>query len=109
MKPYRVRNSFTLTELIVVVIIICVVTAMLIPHRCVSREKARRVNCAGNMKQIGLALLMYSGENDGYFITTANGNNFQLINTETILNDGNVYGCTSSNLLRTTARHSNYD
>jgi prepilin-type processing-associated H-X9-DG protein len=32
-----------------------------------SREKGRRVNCAGNLKQIGLSSLMYSGDYGGYF------------------------------------------
>ena len=103
------RHQFTMLELIIVIAVIVIIVGILMPTSHRPREKSRRVNCAGNLKQIGLALLMYSGENSGYFVLPANGSNFEPLNTETILNDGKVYGCPSADNLMTTARRSNYD
>jgi prepilin-type processing-associated H-X9-DG protein len=65
--------------------------------RPIPKEKARRINCSGNLRQIGLALLMYSGENDRYFPNQyPNGaNNLSVLNDKGYLADGMVYGCPS--------------
>lgn len=103
------RHPFTLLELIFVVGAILIALGMLLPTRCGSREKSRRINCAGNLKQIGLALLMYSGEHDGYFPNnTGNGTNFNLLNRNGYLANGKVYSCPGTTNLRTTADASNY-
>ena len=107
------KKRFTLGELIIVIAILVLIAMMLLPGLCRPREKARRVNCNANLKQIGLALLMYSGDNysgdsGGYFILTPSGNNFEPLNTLEIINDSKVFGCPSAGLLKTTARNSNY-
>ena len=57
-------RAFTLIELLVVIAIISVLAAILFPVFASAREKARQASCASNLKQLGLAWLMYAQDND---------------------------------------------
>ena len=63
--------AFTLIELLVVIAIIAILTAILMPALNRTPEQGRRAACMGNLRQLGLAWIMYAADNDDKIVNGA--------------------------------------
>ncbi|MEM8495045.1 MAG: prepilin-type N-terminal cleavage/methylation domain-containing protein [Planctomycetota bacterium] len=86
-RPARCRRfrAFTLIELLVVISIIALLIGILLPALAAARETARTSACLSNIRQLGIGLYSYAGDNNDYcvpFATPFDNNPFRMVNED---------------------------
>lgn len=92
-------RGFTLVELLVVMAILAILSALLLPVLAQAREKARQTACASNLRQLAMAFLMYTSDYDGMYPCSQNSyfwmGRYWMPVVDPYVKNSQIYGCLS--------------
>lgn len=72
-RRFKRSIAFTIIELLVVIAIVAILASLLLPALKSARDKSKEIACVNNLKQMGMAAVMYTSDCDGYFFRYHDG------------------------------------
>ena len=79
-------HGFTLIELLVVIALIAILAALLLPAMARAKERGRRAQCISNLRQFGIAHMIYAEDNRGIPLETCEVNQGCLARIPVVVN-----------------------
>ncbi len=76
------RRAFMFVELLIVIAVLAILAALLLPALAKAKQKAQRINCVNNLKQVGLAFRLWSGDNGDKYppnVSTSKGGSKEYV------------------------------